>query len=233
MRKEENTNNTNNAEYQNSDEFKTALEQSFFKNIEEHVTNTNTQNNFEPVENFNFDEDIKSREDFNDYQCGGEFYNNKLLSTKSTNKCENINFNMNKIPGSNSELLFSGFFGQKKDDPHSMATAMGNFFTSTNPFMEEENRENIFNRNHINANKLDYSYEILNTKIVNNANRHNEENFNGSFLSSSLNGSKNYKSIISNYRNMNNSTNSNSFNDMVKSVSLTNLNKKKKSKFFK
>jgi hypothetical protein len=212
------------------DSFRAGLEHSFFRNIQDNITK---ENNFEPVYNFSLEDDeIKSvkREDFNDHNIKVDKFTGELLSSKLTPKEESKNF-VQKLQSSNSHLFYSGYFGEKKEDVKAVDGNFSNFRNQnqpTNPFMfnESENIKKAFAsaRGNITSNQV----ELINihTKVLNNS-LGNSQHFNGSFLSASMSNSNLNRSNISKYPNS-----TNSFNDLVKSVSISNLSasKNKKSK---
>jgi hypothetical protein len=213
------------------DSFRAGLEHSFFQNIHENIAK---ENNFEPVDNFSLnDDEAKSinREDFNDHQNDKENIRGGLLSTKSTCKEESQNLAIPKLLASNSHIFFSGYFGERKEDHRGdHLTNFGNDPQLTNPFAfnETDNYRKPFGK----IQNSNAQVEMINvhTKILSN---HHLNNFNGSLLSSS---SSNGNLLRSNILSSRNATNSNSFNELVKSVSIsnftTNRNKKSKIKIF-
>jgi len=212
------------------DSFRAGLEHSFFQNIQENIVK---ENNYEPVYNFSLDDDdAKSinKDEFNDHQSNKENLRGGLLSTKSTCKDESQNTTMPKLLASNSHVFFSGYFGERKDDARGdNLSSLGNAQHTTNPFAfnEIDHRKKPFG-------KLQNSFQVeminVHTKILNN---NHTNNFNGSILNSSCSNGNVARSNMSASRYGNNS---NSFNDLVKSVSIssfaTSRNKKSKLKFF-
>jgi len=212
------------------DSFRAGLEHSFFRNIQDNITKENT---FEPVYNFSLEDDeIKSdkKEDFNDHNIMGDKFKGEPLSTKLTPKEESNNFAAQKLLSPNSHLFFSGYFGEKKEDAKADAN-FANFRNQnepTNPFVfnESDNTNRAFAtaRGNINSNRV----ELINIhpKVLNNS-LANSQQFNGSFLTTSMSNSNLNRSNFSKYP-----SNTNSFNDLVKSVSISNFSgsKNKKSK---
>lgn len=214
----------------NNEEMKEALQYSFFK---KNLQNS-TEASFCHVINFDIDDEwqdregfSKKREEFNDQKL----INDNHLSTKSTRKSDDNYWTGNIVQGSESEILFSGYFGQKVGY-ESKTEMMNNFFKSTNPFPEEEKTlrdtrgrmENDMGK--FKQSSRDKSSELMKTcqsKILTNKSKldgNHTSNFNGFYLSTNL---------ISGI-NMTPSASCASFNDLVKNVSLSNTNKKKKSK---
>ncbi len=223
----------NTFESSNEVAYQNALQHSFFKALENDLNPVEPN---EPVRDFYLTEENLMSNSKNKCDEGGDFNDhhhknlNHFLSTKSTKKSETATYGGGLIHGSNSDYLFSGFFGQKGE------MMSPNFHTVTKPFpMAEEERKSFKTSEN---EKLGSAFEIINPKLATKKQRGEVENFNGSFLNISINKPRNMAS--NNLNNcMNTSTISNmsgassqstSFNDLVKSVSLSNLNKKKKSK---
>jgi hypothetical protein len=217
----------------NDDAYRSALQHSFFKSLENDLTNVDP---IQPVQDFEICEvNLNSNEKNNYMECNDNFNDHKndgLLSTRSTKKNDNSNY---LVPGSTSDYLFSGFFGQRdKNDERSERREMmsNNFYTVTKPFpMAEDERKYTKTTENETTNSV---YENLKPNILAKKMKVNDENFNGSFFSTSsmIKTTRNIGSSNNNNSIINNSTfssNTNSFNDLVKSVSLSNLNKKKKS----
>lgn len=211
--------------------FESALQHSFFKTLE------NDLHPIEPKEAvadfFLTEENMRSNAKKN-IDENGEFNDNHkfnadhFLSTRSTKKSETPTYGGALVPGSSQDYLFSGFFGQKTE------MMSPNFYSITNPFPMAEDEKKI---SKIYENdKFGSGCESINSKIVSKKPKSENENFNGSFFSISMNKPKNLASNnfnshmnTSNILNMSGaSNNSTSFNDLVKNVSLSNLNKKKK-----
>jgi hypothetical protein len=209
---------------QENNSYLSALQHSFFKKVEEssqHVDNMLPVQSFDPLgENLNKTFPIKNDE-FNDMytKCG-----DNLLSTMSSRKSETINNKGPYEPGSGFNCLYSGFFGQKNDN--AMSQAAQNFYTVTKPFpMAEDEKKTDFYKK---ADKVSSGFDLLNCQIGNKRQKAETCEFNGSFIDN-FSGDKINQSNVSNITSFSNS--SYSFNDLVKSVSLSNL-KKKKGKFY-
>jgi hypothetical protein len=220
-------------QFENSHEqpFESALQHSFFKTLENDLNPAEPK---EPVGDFFLtEENLRSNTKKNSDENGEFNDNHKLnadhfLSTRSTKKSETPTYGGALVPGSNQDYLFSGFFGQKVE------MMSPNFYTITKPFPMAED-EKKFSKTYENE-KFGSAFESINPKLVSKKPKAEVENFNGSFFSISMNKPKNLASNnfntqmnTSNISNMSGvSSQSTSFNDLVKSVSLTNLNKKKK-----
>jgi len=231
----------------NGEAFQSTFQHSFFKN----TNYEETHKEYKPVYNFDVEDE---KVNFNNNQFSiFKNYNdlnqredeNRLLSTKSTIKAE-VNpiqtvGTFSYIQNSANEYLCSGYFGTKTENFSNNGNLFGNNSSSSNmktkpfPMVEEERttRGNCQNSYYKSA------FEVLDTKVGNTKQKTQNENFNGSFLSVFSNnktpkaGSNMVNSNNSFFNNLNTSTyssNSTSFNDLVKSVSLSNFNKKKKSK---
>lgn len=194
-------------------------EHSFFRNLNQAI---NEQNSYDPVMNFNLNDnnEIKAKGG-EDKFSNNNYENMKMMSTKSSLKDASFT---NTIQGSNSDLLFSGYFGQR----HDQNNFNDNHFMSKNdkainpfPTIEEEkthkNKSFLSNDSFLPCSKrqrLD----------------HGKDRFNGtSFFNTSTSSNFNKSTTF-------NKT-STSFNDLVKSVSLSSFdhssnysNPKKKSK---
>ncbi len=199
-----------------------ALQHSFFKNLD---ATLDDRTNFKPVINFDIAE-MKNNKEFNDQNSKHDYF----LSTKSSKKSEDNLWAGNVIHNSNSEILCSGYFGPR--DETKMADNFGNFnnfYLSTNPFSGVEERNFGWKT------KINNELELSNSKINAKKQKLLNDNFNGSFLgginmnkNTCLNKSISHNSLLSNSVNVSASTTS--FNDLVKSVNIT--NKSKKSKIF-
>lgn len=190
-----------------SGDYECDLEHSFFKNISQAVTAVSNEN----VTNFEFNDKEASQDCY-------KFENSKILSTKSSKKTADCSFKRDRsTPGS--EIFFSGYFGQKQDNPSfNDYENMNKYAMSTNPFPcteEEKVKKGNFN----------LAFGVLNSKRQ----KLNEKSFVGRNLNH-FNGpnpvtcrvetSVSSRGSLQNYQG---NTTSTSFNDLVKSVSLTSL----------
>jgi hypothetical protein len=205
---------------QGNSEYLTALQHSFFKKVEDNPQQIESMlpvKNFDPLgENDRLNFPTKNGE-FNDlYIKSGD----NLLSTMSTRKSENMNNKSSYEPGSGFNCLYSGFFGQKNEDV--MSQAAQNFYTVTKPFpmAEDEKKSDCYKKDCM----LSPGLDISNYNLGNKRQKAEICDFNGSFIDNFSSGKINSGNVnnISSYSNC-----SDSFNDLVKSVSLSNLKKKK------
>ncbi len=218
-------------EKENVSEYMTGLQHSFFKKFDENlVPNENCKNvqNFDiSGENTNSCPMEKGLTEPNDHYIRA---GDNLLSTRSTKKSEHPTSRGSYMPGSTSDYLFSGFFGQRNEERAD--ASVQNFYNVTKPFpMAEEERKSFSN---FKSESFNPSYDFMNIKTTNKKIKTNDENFNGSFINNFSQNRWTKQGL--NSSNINNistfSACSTSFNDLVKSVSLSNLKKKKGMLYF-
>lgn len=209
----------NNFEISKKEEYNSNLQFSLFKPF------NNQQNN---LENSNFVEDFELSKDENvatTFSKDFNEYNDKQFkpslhhyNSKSIKKCEN---NLN-VPNSTSDYLCSGYFGQKNENN---VDSNVNCATKPFPMAEDCKRSTIYE----DCNREELFNDHLVPNFGDNKPRNKDDtfsNFNGSFFSTaSITKSTNMNNLM----NQSNSSNSNTFTDLVRNVSLSCLNKKKKS----
>jgi hypothetical protein len=193
----------------------------FFRNGE---ANSPTDNDFQKVLNFEICDlkYFKKEKEINDLMKNNEC----LFSTVASKKSESKLWAGNSIQNSKAEVLFSGYFGPSEEDKNIDQNT--GFFRSTNPFPRIEDDRTIKRREGSkNYSKLERSSSKIGFKKP----KSGDENFNGSFLADfrTVKVADASDQIFMNASS--NSISSVSFNDLVKNVSLSTMNKNKKSKF--
>jgi len=210
-----------NFENSKKEEYNSNLQFSLFKPFNNQINNLENSNFVEDFEISN-DENVATTfsKDFNEFNDKQFKLSQHHYNSKSIKKCEN---NLT-VPNSTSDYLCSGYFGQKNEN---YVDSNVNCATKPFPMAEDCKRPSIYE---------DYDREeLFNDNLIpnfgENKNRTKDEtfsNFNGSFFSTT---SMTKKMDMNNFTNQSNN-HSNTFTDMVRNVSLSCLNKKKKSKLF-